>query len=165
MDRLAALDELLGLVANCTTEADCNNVDNDDELFTTKEAVTRRRALRIVNDIFGNDASSRALVDGALDVLTSRQVYRVTAQPSRRSFIAIDPGVTTTAKRYVCFDDFCSCAAWHEAAMTAEGPVVCKHMLAARLAPFVTSSSASLKTEFISDVQYHEALSSRYDLP
>lgn len=164
MDRLAALDELLGLVASCTTEAECTPADTDDEPFTSKEAVTRRRALRIVNDIFGSDSSSRALVDGALDVLTSRHVYRVTAQPSRRSFIAIDPGVTMTAKRYVCFDDFCSCAAWHEAAMTAEGPVVCKHMLAARLAPFVTSSNASLKTEFIPDVHYHEAISCRYEL-
>lgn len=153
MNRLAALDEMLLLVA-----ATSGSTEGD-----TKAAIVRRCALRVVNDFFGNDTSSRELVDGAIDVLASRQIYRVEAQPSNRSFVAIDPGVSTTARRYVCFDDFCSCPSWHETAADAEGPVLCKHMLAARIAPYVTSSTLSLRIETIPDSKYHEAISGRYE--
>lgn len=149
---MEVLDELLDLVSR---------EESDD-------ALVRQRALRVVEDLFGSDATRRALVDAAIDVVATRRIFRVRARPSSRSFVAVD----SASKRYVCFDDFCSCPAWQDAAATGLAPVLCKHMLASRLEPFLSrsglgssssSTSRTLRVEEIPDAQYHDAISSRYE--
>ncbi|KAJ8603741.1 hypothetical protein CTAYLR_000269 [Chrysophaeum taylorii] len=161
-DQIGALDALLELILETTSDADGANPNEkeDGETLASREAVVRRRALRVVNDLFDGDAQGRALVDGAINVLDTRRLYRVVTQPSARSFVAVDPGFAAAAKRYVCFDDFCSCPGFAQVAADADGPILCKHMLAARLAPLVLNT---FETKYISDAQYHEAISCRYD--
>lgn len=94
------------------------------------------RALRVANDLFGADAESRELLDTAVDVLRTRSITRIVAQPSERCFVAIDAPAAQgmSQKRYACFPDFCSCPPFFDAAKRVETAVLCKHMLAARLA-------------------------------
>ena len=71
-----------------------------------------------------------------MDVLKTRSVVRVVAQPSERTFVAIDAPAAqgATQRRYACFSDYCSCPPFFEAAKREDAAVLCKHMLAARLA-------------------------------
>lgn len=72
----------------------------------------------------------------AVDVLRTRSLVRVVARPSDRCFVAIDAPAAqgATQRRYACFPDYCSCPPFFEAAKAVETAVLCKHMLAARLA-------------------------------
>lgn len=147
---MEALDELLDLVAREETDV----------------ASVRQRALRVVEDLFGNHPTRRALIDAAVDVVATRKIFRVRAEPSLRSFVAVD----SATKKYVCFDDFCSCPAWQDAATAGGGddPVFCKHMVASRLEPYLAPASTdtprrALRIHHISDAQYHEAISRRYE--
>ena len=69
-------------------------------------------------------------------MLRTRSLVRVVARPSDRCFVAIDAPAAqgATQRRYACFPDYCSCPPFFEAAKAVETAVLCKHMLAARLA-------------------------------
>lgn len=69
-------------------------------------------------------------------MLRTRSITRFCAKPSDRCFVAIDAPAAqgTGAKRYACFPDFCSCPPFLREARRVETAVLCKHMLAVRLA-------------------------------
>jgi len=118
----------------------------------------RDKALRLANDVFAGE-DGRELLDGAIEVLERRTLRRVVARPSSRNFVAVDaPAGAAAGGRYCVFDDFCSCLAFARAAALAPTPAICKHMLAARLAPLVDC----IEEKEIADDQYHAHLSCFY---
>ena len=121
MNRLATLDAALAHIQSTSSASAA-----DDKM----------RALRVANDLFGADDESRELLEAAVDVLRTRSLVRVVARPSDRCFVAIDAPAAqgATQRRYACFPDYCSCPPFFEAAKAVETAVLCKHMLAARLA-------------------------------
>ena len=144
-DRLALAEAALRHV---TTTA----VDDDDD----QRQRIRRQALHVVNDLFGGNEENRRLLDAAIDVLSTRRIRRIVATPSQRSFYAVDMENVPQAKKYFCMDDFCSCADFVTAVLN--GPPLCKHLLATRLAPYL----ATLDTLEINDRDYHANLAARF---
>ena len=136
-------------------EATAEGVDEVDRLKNV-----RRLSLHVLNDVFGGNEESRGLLEAAIEVLSRRKLRRFVAQPSRRSFVAVD-GDWKAAKRYICFDDYCSCDDFLEVALRepdAKKRVLCRHLLAVRVAPFLTSS---LEVAEVPDRDYHATISAK----
>ena len=148
VDLLATLDDALAYIHQ--------SFPQDDEAGKVR---ARDAALRVADDLLGGDPLGRDLMDDAIDVLQTRTLKRVTAKPSGRSFVCVDAAFGgTNGGRYACFDDFCTCEKFGEAAARVSTKVLCKHMLAARLAPLCSKMEA----QDIGDDQYHSYISCRY---
>ena len=148
VDLLATLDDALAYIHQ--------SFPQDDEAGKVR---ARDAALRVADDILGGDPLGRDLMDDAIDVLQTRTLKRVTAKPSGRSFVCVDAAFAgTNGGRYACFADFCTCEKFGEAAARVSTKVLCKHMLAARLAPLCSKMEA----QDIGDDQYHSYISCRY---
>ena len=148
VDLLATLDDALAYIHQ--------SFPQDDEAGKVR---ARDAALRVADDLLGGDPLGRDLMDDAIDVLQTRTLKRVTAKPSGRSFVCVDAAFGgTNGGRYACFDDFCTCEKFGEAAARVSTKVLCKHMLAARLAPLCSKMEA----QDIGDEQYHSYISCRY---
>jgi len=128
----------------------------------TRIALKRRRSLHVLNDIFGGEEDSRLILDEAIEILGTRRVTKIIS-PSNRYFFAIDAQVSA-AKRHICFDDFCSCPSFFNQAQkkgqNTRGTILCKHLLAVKIAPFV----ASLQVQEIRDQDFHATLAARSSL-
>ncbi|KAJ1456387.1 hypothetical protein M885DRAFT_616429 [Pelagophyceae sp. CCMP2097] len=121
------------------------------------DAAKKRRALHVANEFFG-DEEGRKLLDCAIHVLGKRTLCTIVAQPSNRSFVAVDaPGGRS---QYAILGGFCTCKPFFEAAKEVATAVVCKHMLAFKLAPLL----GALQTRNIPDAEFHSHLAARYAL-
>ena len=148
VDLLATLDDALAYIHQ--------SFPQDDEAGKVR---ARDAALRVADDILGGDPAGRDLMDDAIEVLQTRTLKRVTARPSGRSFVCVDAAFGgTNGGRYACWTDFCTCEKFGEAAARVSTKVLCKHMLAARLAPLCSKMEA----QDIGDDQYHSYISCRY---
>ena len=148
VDLLATLDDALAYIHQ--------SFQQDDEAGKVR---ARDAALRVADDLLGGDPRGRDVMDDAIDGLQTRTRKRVTARPSGRSFVAVDAAFGgTNGGRYACFADFCTCEKFGEAAARVSTKVLCKHMLAARLAPLC----AKMEAQDIGDDQYHSYVSCRY---
>jgi len=148
VDLLATLDDALAYIQQ--------SFPQDDDAGKVR---ARDAALRVADDLLGGDPLGRDLMDDAVDVLQTRTLKRVTAQPSGRSFVCVDAAFGgSNGGRYACFPDFCTCEKFSEAAARVSTKVLCKHMLACRLAPLC----AKMDHQEIGDDQYHAYISCRY---
>lgn len=147
VDLLRTLDGALAYIAAQMT-------DDDEGKLRARDA-----ALRVADDILQSVPEGRGLMDDAIDVLQTRTVRRITARESGRTFVAVDATFGgTSGGRYACWADFCTCDKFAVQAARVSTPVLCKHMLAARLAPLVSK----MDTQEITDDQYHSYISGRY---
>ena len=86
---------------------------------------------------------------------------RVVAVPSERSFLAIDTPGGPRGQRYACLaDDFCTCPTFLREAVRCPTPVLCKHLLAARIAPALRGKPFEVTT--VTDAEYSAHLAGRF---
>mmetsp|Transcript_28666 Transcript_28666/g.58592 ORF Transcript_28666/g.58592 Transcript_28666/m.58592 type:complete len:144 (-) Transcript_28666:385-816(-) len=73
-------------------------------------------------------------LDNAIQILDDRRLRILITAAGRTCY---DVQGSNKSDRYFCIVGYCSCKCFFQLAMKTAGPVMCKHLLAVRLAPFL----------------------------
>ncbi|CAM9196656.1 unnamed protein product [Chrysoparadoxa australica] len=103
-------------------------------------AAFKEKAAEVLHFLFHKDET---LLNGSIDVLDTSKIVKCVGSVSGRTLHLVQ-SCSKGGQHYLCLEHYCSCPAYQHAASKTTEPVLCKHLLAVRMAPVLGKITESV---------------------